>query len=257
MADPVRIYIVGTAGCGKSTLVQAFKLWMDENGLSTITVNLDPGVEALGYTPDVDVRDWVSVSEVMAEHGLGPNGAQIACADMAALHFPEIAQVIEGFRSDYTLIDTPGQIELFAFREASEVFLDSFSGGGCLIAFILDPTVAKSPTGLVSLLMLSSSIEFRFQKPIELILGKSDLLSEEELERILDWCKTPELLMDALDQGEMDMRSVAAHEFLKSVQSLEAHINPIPISSLELQGFEDLYNTIQLLFFGGEDLQPD
>ncbi|MFO7618189.1 MAG: ATP/GTP-binding protein, partial [Thermoplasmata archaeon] len=113
--DPIRIFIVGTAGSGKSTLTRAFKAWMDSQGFNAITVNLDPGVDALGYTPDVDVRDWVSVPGIMAERGLGPNGAQIACADIAALHFPEINNVIDGFRADYVLIDTPGQIELFAF----------------------------------------------------------------------------------------------------------------------------------------------
>ena len=158
MPDPVRIYFVGTAGSGKSTLTQAFKLWMNEHGLNAITVNLDPGVEELGYDPDVDVRDWVSVPDIMAKQGLGPNGAQIACADIAAIQFPEISQVIEGFRADYILIDTPGQIELFAFREASSVFLNAFTTNEALIAFVLDPSVARSPEGLISLLMLSASI---------------------------------------------------------------------------------------------------
>ena len=257
MADPVRIYFVGTAGSGKSTLTQAFKLWMDEQGLSAITVNLDPGVEELGYKPDVDIRDWVSVKEVMAEQGLGPNGAQIVCADLAALSFPEIAQVIDGFRSDYVLIDTPGQIELFAFRKASEIFLNAFASGHSIIVFVLDPGIAKAPAGMVSLLMLSSSVQFRFTTPTELVLGKADLLSEQELEELHDWCTTPELLLDAHDREEMDMRSIAATEFLRAMESLGAHRTPQPVSALELYGIEDLYNTVQQVFFGGEDLQPD
>ena len=257
MPDPIRIYFVGTAGSGKSTLTQAFKLWMDEHGLSSTTVNLDPGVEEIGYVPDVDIRDWVSVKQVMAEQGLGPNGAQIACADMAALIFPEIAEVIEGFRSDYTLIDTPGQIELFAFREASSIFLNSFQSGNAIMVFVLDPALARTPPGLVSLLMLSSSIQFRFSTPIELVLGKADIMSEEELENVRGWCTDLGRLMDDLDKFDMDMRSVAASEFLKAMESLGVHNTPIPISSFEMTGIEDLYNTIQQLFFGGEDLRPD
>ncbi len=257
MPDPVRIYFVGTAGSGKSTLTKAFKLWMDENGLSTMTVNLDPGVEELGYVPDVDVRDWVSVKDVMAEQGLGPNGAQIACADMAALQFPEISKVIEGFRADYILIDTPGQIELFAFREASSVFLNSFSNDSAIIAFVLDPAIARQPAGLVSLLMLSSSVQFRFSTPIELVLGKADLLSEDELDTIMEWCDTPERLMDELGRDEMNMQAVAAGEFLRAMESLGGHRMPLPISGMEVTGIDDLYNTIQQVFFGGEDLQSD
>jgi len=255
--DSVRVYFVGTAGSGKSTLTKAFKLWMDERGLSTTTVNLDPGVEELGYSPDVDVRDWVSVKSVMAEQGLGPNGAQIACADMAALSFPEIASVIEGFRSDYILIDTPGQIELFAFRRASEVFLESFTSGHGIIVFVLDPAVTKTPAGLVSLLILSSSVQFRFSTPLELVLGKADLLSEIEQEQIQAWCSSPEMLMDALQQDQMDMQKVAAVEFLRAVETLGSSKPPLPVSGTEVTGIEDLYNTIQQLYFGGEDIRSD
>jgi GTPase SAR1 family protein len=254
--DPIRIYFVGTAGSGKSTLTQAFKLWMDQKGFNAITVNLDPGVEELGYVPDVDIRDWVSVAEVMAERGLGPNGAQIACADMAALQFPEISNTIEEFRADYVLIDTPGQIELFAFREASAVFLNAFSTNRNIIVFVLDPSVAKTPAGLVSLLMLSSSIQFRFDTPMELVLGKCDLLEPEETEKILEHCGNTDSLLFALGDN-VNMRAIAATEFLKAMESLGGRMVPKPISSLEMTGLEEIYRTVQLIFFGGEDLSPD
>ena len=255
--DPVRIYMVGTAGSGKTTLTQAFKLWMDQQGLNAITVNLDPGADELPYTPDVDVRDWVSVVEVMKTQGLGPNGAQIACADIAAVQFPDITKVIEGFNADYILIDTPGQIELFAFREASSVFLGAFSAPRNIILYVLDPTVAKSPTGLVSLLMLSSSIQFRFDAPMDLILGKADLLEEDESRDILEMVNDPYRLLDALDKSEIDMRSVSAMEFMKAMENLGVQKVPKLVSSLEMYGIEDLYNSIQQYFSGGEDLRPD
>jgi hypothetical protein len=255
--DPVRIYLVGTAGSGKSTLTRAFKVWMDGQGLNAITVNLDPGADELGYIPDVDIRDWVSVPEVMGERGLGPNGAQIACADIAALRFPEITKVIDEFRSDYILIDTPGQIELFAFREASNVFLNAFGAGRALILFVMDPAIAKRPEGLVSLLILSSSIQFRFDTPIDLVLGKADLLEEGEAEAIIAMCSDQYRLVDELGKGEMSMRAVAATEFMKTMESLGVHTVPKPVSATEMWGIEDIYNTVQQLFYGGEDLSPD
>lgn len=255
--DPIRIYFIGTAGSGKSTLTQAFKLWMDEHGLNAITVNLDPGVDELDYTPDVDIRDWVSVPQIMTEQGLGPNGAQIACADIAAIHFPEISTVIEEFRADYILIDTPGQIELFAFREASAVFMNAFPTQRNIILFMLDPSVAKKPAGLVSLLMLSSSIQFRFNAPMDLVLGKIDVLKDEEAENILAMASDPYRLQDALDQAGMDMNAISATEFLRAMENLGSMKIPKLVSSHEMFGIEDLYNTIQQYFHGGEDLRPD
>ena len=114
------LYFVGTAGSGKSTLTNAFQLWLNNQGYDAITVNLDPGVDSLNYAPDVDVRDWIKLSEIMAEYGLGPNGAQVAAADMMALNVREISQVVSGYNTDYVLIDTPGQIELFTFRQSRE-----------------------------------------------------------------------------------------------------------------------------------------
>ncbi|MHC4146311.1 MAG: ATP/GTP-binding protein, partial [Planctomycetota bacterium] len=92
---------------------------------------------------------------------------------------------------------------------------------------------------------------------IELVLGKADLMSDIEEETILGWCTSPEALLDELGRGEMGMNAIAATEFLKTMENLGAHKVPLPVSSLGMTGIEDLYNTIQQLFFGGEDLRPD
>ena len=139
------LYFVGTAGSGKSTLTNSFQLWLNNQGFDAVTVNLDPGADSLGYTPDVDVRDWIKLSEVMAEYGLGPNGAQIAAADMMALNIKEISQVVAGFDTDYVLIDTPGQIELFTFRQSSRVVVEELSGEMAMLAFLFDPALARVP----------------------------------------------------------------------------------------------------------------
>ncbi|EQD72996.1 Protein of unknown function, ATP binding protein, partial [mine drainage metagenome] len=71
------------------------------------------------------MRDWVRLPEIMSEYGLGPNGAQVAAADMIALKIFEVKQALQGYRSDFVLLDTPGQIELFAFREASKAMVEA------------------------------------------------------------------------------------------------------------------------------------
>ena len=68
------IYFVGTAGSGKSTMVGAFKRWLDDNEIDSIVVNLDPGAEKLPYVPDVDIREWINLDEVMSQYGLGRTG---------------------------------------------------------------------------------------------------------------------------------------------------------------------------------------
>src|SRR2546428_14038262 len=48
-STPRNPYFLGTAGAGKSTMVYAFQLWMDSQGLDCVTLTLDPGAEALQY----------------------------------------------------------------------------------------------------------------------------------------------------------------------------------------------------------------
>jgi len=58
-------FLIGTAGSGKSLLTASFTNWLKTQKQNVITVNLDPGVFTLPYTPDINVRDFVSVEGIM------------------------------------------------------------------------------------------------------------------------------------------------------------------------------------------------
>jgi GTPase SAR1 family protein len=251
------LFLVGTAGCGKTTMTYAFKTWMNSQGFDSITVNLDPGVEDLQYEPEVDVRDWLTLEAVMQEYQLGPNGAQVVCADLIALRIHEIVQTLEGFDTDYVFIDTPGQMELFAFRESSKEVVDVFGSEDAALLFLVDPQLARRPSGLASLLMLSMTTGFRFSVPLIGILSKSDLLPEEESSQVLEWATSYERLYDALVEEAGDPSNIPSLGFLGALDEVGAFRGLSPVSSEALLGFEDLYSLIQLCFEGGEDLYKD
>ena len=75
---PPVMFVVGTAGAGKSSLVTAFQRWARFLEIDALTINLDPGAERVHYDPEFDVRDLISLAEVMDRYDLGPNGAQTA-----------------------------------------------------------------------------------------------------------------------------------------------------------------------------------
>jgi GTPase SAR1 family protein len=254
--NQVNLFFVGTAGSGKTALTQAFNEWLKERGIDVALVNLDPGVELLPYAPDVDVRDWVSVNEVMEKYGVGPNGAQILSADLIALEFREIKEVLDEFKAQYILFDTPGQMELFAFRHASKVVLETLGERNSIISFLLDPVLSSTPSGFVSLLMLSASIQFRFRTPFLNILSKADLLGEDKIEVLLNWSKDLSTLYDALISEKYDAHE-AILEFFKALEGIGSTSGLFPASSKTYAGLEDLYNAVQQTFFAGEDAAPD
>jgi len=249
------VYFVGTAGSGKSTLTHAFQLWLSNQGYDGITVNLDPGADSLLYVPDVDVRDWVKLSEVMAEYGLGPNGAQVAAADMMALNVKEIAEVISGFDADYVLIDTPGQLELFTFRQSSRVVVSELSGERAMLAYLFDPVLARSPNGYVSSLMLAATVHFRVPVPMLSVLAKADTLSDKDRENIALWSKDYYALFSALLDDSIDAQTQVSVEFLQALEGVGAGRPVVPVSADTGEGMEDIYSTAQLLFEGGEDIE--
>lgn len=249
------LYFVGTAGCGKSTLTNAFQLWLQNQGYDGITVNLDPGAGNLLYSPDVDVRDWIKIEEVMAEQGLGPNGAQVAAADMLALNIREIAQVVDGFDTDYVLMDTPGQVELFTFRQSSRVVVQELSGDAATLCYLFDPMLARTPNGYVSSMMLASTVHFRMPVPLMPVLSKVDMLTEADIERIQLWGQDYYALFNALLDESNEALTQVSVEFLQALESIGAGRPVLPVSSETGAGLEDIYSGVQQMFEGGEDVE--
>ena len=84
------IFLTGTAGSGKSQLTSILANTILENNKEVIVVNLDPGVNNLPYSSDIDIRDFISINEIMDKYNLGPNGAVILAAELIALKIGEI-----------------------------------------------------------------------------------------------------------------------------------------------------------------------
>jgi GTPase SAR1 family protein len=247
------VYFIGTAGSGKSSLVQAFSEWLHANGINSIIVNLDPGADFIPYQADVDIRDWIHLDEIMKDYSLGPNGAQIVASDLMAVNSKEWVPVVKKMETDYCLIDTPGQMELFAFRQSSNALVEELGKEDSFLVFLSDPTLARTPNGFVSDMMLCGITQFRFSLPILNVLSKSDLLNEDELEDLANWSRDSYSLYNALTDKDMSSQSVISIEFLKAMESVGMYKELTPVSAMDGVGMEDIYNTVQQYFEGGED----
>jgi GTPase SAR1 family protein len=257
MKEEIFVYFIGTAGSGKSTLAHNFQQWMNQRGLDAITVNLDPGAENLLYKPNVDIRDWISLKEIMGTYGLGPNGAQIACADMLALNTEDLKKSIEMYKTDYVLMDTPGQLELFVFREAGKYLIKFLNPNRSIVAYLLDPALAKTASGFVSQLLLSISTNFRLRNSQINILSKADMLSDSELNQIEKWANNSDYLYSAILNEKASVYREMSEKILNLINDFESLSKIFPTGKEDFFGIEDLYTQIQLQFEGGEDLMDD
>jgi GPN-loop GTPase len=254
--EPGTVYFTGTAGAGKTSFARAFAEWLRTAGYDATLVNLDPGLEGADFEPDVDIREWVRLADIQDEYGLGPNGAQVAAADMIALKIFDVKQAVQELKSDYVLIDTPGQIELFAFREASKAIVDALSGDRSAIAFLYDPALARTPGGFVALMMLGATVEFRFRLPLVNVLTKVDALTPDQLARVTAWSDEPGALSGAVHDEAPTPDVQLSTELFRALETMGSLTGLIPTSAKESTGLDAFYQACQRVFGGGEDLEP-
>ncbi|MBK64010.1 MAG: ATP/GTP-binding protein [Candidatus Thalassarchaeaceae archaeon] len=260
--SPPVIFVVGTAGAGKSSLVTAYQRWARFLEVDVMAINLDPGAERVHYDPEFDVRDLVSLSDVMSEYDLGPNGAQILAADLVASQAEDVFEQIEGLSGDMLIVDTPGQVELFAFREASSHLVDVLGQGRACLVFLFDPMLSRTPSGFVSQMLLSSIVHFRLGLPTANFLSKTDLLEPEELEKIMEWGDNLDILEVALyeesenqanDARSGSQRAEFAIGQLRMMQNAAIQPGLIPLSSEVEDGLADVLTFAQTMFGGMGD----
>ena len=251
--SPPVLFVVGTAGAGKSTLVTAFQRWSRFLEVEALTINLDPGAERVHYDPEFDVRDIISLHEVMDEYDLGPNGAQILAADLVAAQSFDIQDELAGLSGDLLVIDTPGQVELFAFREASTHMVEVLGQGQAALIFLFDPMLSQTASGFVSQMLLSNIVHFRLGLPTANFLSKADLLPPEDLERILGWGEDLAQLESALFDEAGGQRTEFAIGQLRMMQNAQIQPGLIPLSSEHEEGLADILSFAQNIFGGMAD----
>lgn len=237
------IYLLGPAGCGKSTLADALATLLSGH-VKCVTLNLDPGAEWMPYTPDIDIRTRISLQEVMQRYRLGPNGALVVSVDLMVNYLPELKELVDARAPDYVLVDTPGQMELFAFRETGARIVKGL-GEKALILFLIDSFFARRASDFASMLMLASSAYARFTLPQLNVLTKADSVGPELIERVERWTTDYELLVDDLQLENHELRKQTSKGFLDVVRSMGFVGEVHPVSALENKGLVELYGAVQ------------
>jgi GPN-loop GTPase len=246
------IFVTGTAGSGKSLLTNALKEWYVGRGEDAIAVNLDPGVIKLPYEPEVDIRERIELEKIMVDYDLGPNGALILAADLVATKLEEIQEEIDSFKAEYVIMDTPGQTELFAFRESGEYIVRETKADSKTLLFLLDPLLANTATNFLSLALLSASVGLRMNIPKLTVLTKRDM-AKEGVARIVEWSRDAKTFEDALTATKDSDTYSLYYELFRSVKRLSFGADLYPVSSVTQEGLIALVGEIARIARGGEE----
>jgi len=86
---------IGPPGAGKSTLVNGLQQFMIAVNRPCSAVNLDPANDNITYNAAFDVRELVSVEDVMEREELGPNGGVLWAMEEVEANFEWLEQSLE------------------------------------------------------------------------------------------------------------------------------------------------------------------
>lgn len=245
------LFIIGTAGSGKSLFTAAFAEWLKMSKQDVAIVNLDPGVLKIPYSPDVDIRNYVDVGMVMEKYGLGPNGAMILAADLIADKIDTITQEVESMDADIVLVDTPGQLELFAFRASGPYIVNELTKDPKALVYLFDAVFSLNPFNYVSNMFLSAAIYNRFFIPQVHLLSKIDLIQEEKVEQIIDWSSSVEALETSIDNSLEGTKRLFSRNMMQAICQLGLKFKLMPVSSKTNEGLLDFNTCLERLLAGG------
>ncbi|CAG8521878.1 9782_t:CDS:10 [Diversispora eburnea] len=235
--------VMGPAGSGKSTYCATLMTHCQNIGRTVHLMNLDPAAEKFEYDPSIDIRDLITLEDVMDELQYGPNGDWLE---------DELGE----YENDYLIIDC--QIELYThfpimrriceclqrlnFRICGVYLLES--------QFIVDK--AKYFAGVLSATSAMISLEI----PHINVLSKMDLLEpikKKELKRYYD--PDPTLLEE---EANASMNS-KFHNLNRAIVQLIEDYNMVSFIPLNINNEDSITavlshidNAIQY----GEDQEP-
>ncbi len=248
------IFLVGTAGSGKSLLASKILDYYSRNGAFVGMLNLDPGVENLPYTCDIDVRDYVDIVQIMKQYDLGPNGSMIMANDLLASKIDELQKEIDNVNPDYLIIDTPGQIELFAYRTSGPFLVQNLNVEEKVSIFLHDGSLMTSPSNFVSIALLATSVKLRLGISQINVLTKTDLI-EDKIKDILKWSTNMASLEDALAKDSDGENYTLAVNILRSLNLGGFAQGTIPISNATGEGMVNLQAALSRVLNLGEEVE--
>ncbi|XP_022959918.1 GPN-loop GTPase 3-like isoform X1 [Cucurbita moschata] len=195
--------VIGPAGSGKSTYCSSLHQHCETVGRTMHVVNLDPAAERFDYPVAMDIRELVSLDDVMEELGLGPNGGLLYCMEHLEENLDDwLTEELDNYMDDdYLVFDCPGQIELFSHVPVLKNFVEHLrrKNFNVCAVYLLDSQFMTDITKFISGCMASLSAMVQLELPHINILSKMDLVTnKKDIEDFLN--PEPLVLLSELNQ---------------------------------------------------------
>lgn len=196
----------------QSTFCASLITHLQLNRRSAFYVNLDPAAESFEHTPDLDIKDLISLEDVMEEMKLGPNGGLIYCFEFLMENLDFLTEALESLTEEYLIIiDMPGQIELYTHVPILPTLVKFLTQPGALdirlaAAYLLEGTFVVDRAKFFAGSLSAMSAMMLLEVPHLNILSKMDLVNAQMRKKDIKRFLTPDTSLLEDDPADIARR---------------------------------------------------
>lgn len=179
-------FVVGPPGAGKSTYCSGMQGLLGALKRPCLLVNLDPANDEPPYECDIDIRDLVSVEDVMGELSLGPNGGLVYAMEYVEVNLDWLITKLRAKTQDcavpYVFFDCPGQVELYTHHEVMTKITQQLTKEldlRLVAVHLIDSTLCVDPYRYISAVLLALAAMMQMELPHVNVLSKIDMLMDQ------------------------------------------------------------------------------
>ncbi|SCV05853.1 LANO_0H16622g1_1 [Lachancea nothofagi CBS 11611] len=245
--------VIGPPGSGKSTYCHGCVQFFNAIGRHAQVVNMDPANDRVPYPCAVDIRDFITLEEIMEEQQLGPNGGLMYALESVEKSVDLFVLQVKSLVKDenaYVVFDCPGQVELFTHHSALfKIFkrLERELDLRMCVVNLIDSVYVTSPSQYISILLLALRSMLMLDLPHINVISKIDMLkSYGPLPMRLDYYTEAQELEYLQPFVEQESSSVLGKRYSRLTETIGELVADFNLVSFEVLCVDDKKSMIAL-----------
>ena len=262
--------IIGPSGSGKTSYCNIIQKMGQTLKRNIHIINLDPASEYIPYSPKIDIKDLITLEDVMEAYKLGPNGGLIYCMEYLLENIDWLEDELENIcEDDYIIFDLPGQIELYSHLSIIPKIINKLKNIGfslCSVCMI-DSTFLYDDMKFISGVLAALNFSISLELPALTVLTKCDLVVDKnfldkKIGKVRETCFDYEL-EEFMEKEEDKTEGTFFEKKYKSLKTkIEKIVNEFGLVSflkLDISDEQTIYDLIYEADYCiqyGENLEP-
>lgn len=224
--------------------------FMGAIGRPCSVVNLDPANDKTNYPCALDIRDLITLEEVMGNDDLGPNGGVLYALEELEHNFEWLEEGLKELGDDYILFDCPGQVELYTHHNSLRNIFFKLQklGFRMVVLHLSDSFCLSQPSLYISNILLALRAMLQMDLPHINVLTKIDkVASYESLPFNLDFYTEVQDLSYLLPSLEEESPALRSEKFRALNEAIANVVENFGLVRFEVLAVEDKKSMMHLL----------